>query len=232
VKYDLKTGTFALLLTVLLVTGLASQVRSEEVVTFPTSGQFDEVTTITAPRLSLRLVDSISFKGSDIRVDKTDPTQFIPLTEIETPDETYVYSTLAGTGEKSAIVHKMPPLLLRMDEDIKNKLLGAVKTGVDTYDGNSCDTYTLTVPSNGEQIEFWVNKDPKFPFAVKTVMTDKARGKVTMVELEKIKLSGVIDDSIFVVPASIKITKASQSTATPPSANAPITPSTGANGSK
>ena|GEM_PF-4110627 len=179
---------------------------------FATAGQFDQVTTIVAPKMRLQFVQSVKFKDGDIRLDKTDLAQVIPVTQIETPSTIYFYSSVAGTGEKSAVTEKMLPLLERMDSDTKSKLKGASKVGTETFEGYSCDLYKTTDSASREQVEFWVSKDPAFPFTIKTVATDKLLDKVTTVELENIGLNVKLDDSLFQVPASIKIVPASSQT--------------------
>jgi hypothetical protein len=187
---------------------------------FSTSGQFDQVTTITAPRVQLKFVQTIRFKDGNIRVDKTDLSQFIPLTQIETVDTFYLYSMLSGTGEKSTIAEKLPPLLERMDSDTKSKLIGATKTGSETYDGYNCDTYSTSEDNGDVRIEFWVSKDPKFPFTLKTVATDKTLSKVTTVNLDNIDLNVELEDSLFEVPANIKLSAPQGSAQSGPASSA------------
>jgi len=197
---------------------------------FPASGQFDQVTTITAPRMQLKFTQSISFKGPNIRVDKTDLAQLIPLTQIETPDTMYLFSSVAGTGEKSPITQKLPPLLERMDSDTKSKLKGASKIGTDSFEGYSCDIYKTSDANGEEQIEFWVSTDQKFPFTLKTVATDKLLGKVTTVDLENISLTANVADKLFLVPSSIKFAppeSQNQGKDTAPQAGTSAAPSTG-----
>jgi hypothetical protein len=213
----------ALMLTILIAGGVLMPLRGMAA-NFPTSGQFDQVTTIVAPRVKLTYVQSISFKGNNIRVDKTDLNQLIPLTQIETPDTVYLYSSAAGNGEKSPVTRALPPLLVRMDADTKAKLKMATKTGTDTFDGYKCDLYKTTEAGGGIQVEFWVSTDPNFPFTLKTVATDKTLNKVTTVNLENIGLNVNLDDSLFEVPHNIKIVAATPassggSSTTPPAGN-------------
>ena len=76
------------------------------------SGQFDQVTSISAPRLTMRYVETITFKGTRIRVDRMDPTQFINYTEIEDGLTDWSYVPSQGTAIKSDLKAKGPSLLL------------------------------------------------------------------------------------------------------------------------
>jgi len=231
--------SYGLSILAVCVTLVASPVFAQDGV-FPISGQFDQVTTVTAPRFMLRYVQSVSFKGRNIRVDKTDLRQLIPLTQIETPGTMDLYSTVSGTGEESPIANNLPPLLDRMATDTKSKLSGATMSGKGTFEGYKCDIYKTTTGNGAEQIELWVNEDPKFPFTLKTIATDQALNKVTVVTLENIVLNEKLDDSFFQVPATIKIAPPSaapqsgsaDSTPAPTAPATQSTPTTGATGSK
>jgi outer membrane lipoprotein-sorting protein len=182
----------------------------------PTSGQFDQVNSITVARMSVRTVQSISFKGNYIRVDADDPNEYFPTTQIETPDMVYVYSPLGTAGQKIPIKEKQLPLLERMALDTKTKLAGATKSGTETVDGYACDVYKASAENNQLTLQFWVSTDPSFPFLIKTVENDSMLQKTTTVELQNIVLNNQIDDSLFDIPTNIKFT-----VPTPPTAPAP-----------
>jgi outer membrane lipoprotein-sorting protein len=206
----------------------ALSIERAQAVGFPTSGQFDQVNTISVPRMSVRIVQSISFKDGNIRLDSDDPNSFIPMTQIQTPDEVFVYCPLGTTGQKQVLTEKQPLLLDKMLADTKAKLLGATKVGTDTVEGYACDTYKMSQNNGQINIEFWVSTDPQFPFLLKTVETDSLLQKTTIVELQNIALNTNPDDSLFEVPAGIKFTVP----APPPAASSSATHSSGSSSSK
>ena len=198
----------AALTVALLLPASSAAVHAAKTIGFPTSGQFDQVRTISVPRLSFRDVQSISFKGSSIRVDTADPSSYVPVTQIETPDAMYIYTPAAEEAEKIPITEKQPPLLERMNADTKSNLQGATKTGSGVFEGYNCDIYQTTANHGDEVVEIWVSKDPKFPFKLKTIATDKSLNKVTTIILQNISLNVPLDDNLFEIPDNVKIVSA------------------------
>jgi hypothetical protein len=82
---------------------------------------------------------------------------------------------------------------------------GATKSGTDTVLGMPCTVYKMPLPGGGGTLEFWVSRDPKFPFVVKNVATSPAQGVVRTMQIQKIELNTKVDDAQFALPPGTKI---------------------------
>ena len=65
-----------------------------------------------------------------------------------------------------------------------------------------CDIYEISVPKAGS-MKFYVSTDPRFPMALKSVMT--AEGSSQINDTKSLKLNVNVSDSMFQVPKDVEV---------------------------
>lgn len=171
----------------------------------PKSGQFDEVSTISASRLTVKITKTVTFKGNNYRIDSR-RIDLIPYSRIldngtiysYLPDEQAAMRMPAADQEPS-----LPDQLLAQKEQVEHD---GTRSGADTVDGFACEIYSQPAPSGEDAtIRVWVSKDPRFPFIVKTLSIDHKQGVTDTEEIANVKLNAPISDTVFALPKDTKI---------------------------
>jgi outer membrane lipoprotein-sorting protein len=183
--------------------------------TLPDSGQFDETTTITATRLTVKIVKSITFKGNNYRIDST-RIDLVPYSRIKDNGTTYSYLPDEQTAMRQVDADKgvsLPSELLAQ----KNQFItGATKSGKETVAGFLCDIYAEPPQSdNNVSVKIWVSEDPKFPFVIKTQTTHHKEGITDTEEIGNVRLNALITEAAFALPKNTKVMDAPADDQTP-----------------
>ncbi len=75
------------------------------------------------------------------------------------------------------------------------------KVGSETFAGETCDIYEFKDPVNGENSKAWLSQTKNFPLKIE-INTPQG---VTKIEFRNIETGINLDDSLFEVPADVKI---------------------------
>lgn len=176
----------------------------------PTSGQFDEVSTIIGPRVTIKITKTVTFKGNNYRLDSQQPdmVQYSRIMDNGTiysylPDEQTAMRMPAAGEDQS-----LPSELLAQKDKIVHD---GTKSGTDTVSGFPCDIYTAPLPASaGATVRIWVSKDPRFPFIVKTQTVQHKDDVTDTEEITNVRLNTPISDAIFALPKDTKVVDAPQ----------------------
>ena len=194
---------FALTLTALC----AMPLLKADAATLPTSGTFDEVTTITANHLTVKMVKSVTFKGANYRMDST-MLDLTPYSRIMDNNTMYSYLPNQQTAMRKVSTEKEVGLPEQLWAQKNAFLQGATKGGLDTVSGFPCDIYSKPQSSSDVSFRVWISRDPRFPFVVKTETIDHKQGVTQIQVVENIKLNTPVSDSVFALPKSTKLVDA------------------------
>jgi len=200
----------------------------------PTSGEFDQVQTITSPRLTVKSVDHVTFKGKRYTMQSVDAQSFEPYTDLADGQSYYHFVPAANEAMRLIINSKQQGALDELKQQTTDKIQGMTKTGSLTYDGYACDSYAKDL-GDGAKVTMVLSTNPEFPFIVKTTLTVPSKSLTQINEIANIKLNSPVDDSVFVLPKGTKIVDQPTNpannqapTGSPtPQQNAPNTTSTG-----
>ena len=171
----------------------------------PQSGQFDEISTIVAPRLTVKITKTVTFKGANYRID------MIPYSRILAGGTLYSYLPDEQTAMRATAPTKEPSLPDQLLAQKEQVVQGATKTGSDTVGGFECDIYAPHMQAGDDStVHVWVSRDPRFPFIVKTVSVNQKQGVTDTEEITEDRLNTPISDTIFALPKDTKVVDAPQ----------------------
>ena len=199
----------------------------------PKSGQFDQVETVTTPLVSLKSTSHVTFKGDEFRIEGTDlsPDHNYALNDtIDDGQSYYLYYPDASTALRAPITEKPESTLDTLRDQTEAKLQGAAKTGETSVNGFDCDVYSQSLPG-GSKVQLYQSKDPRFPYIVKTLLTNPGQGVTRTYEIQNVKLDAAVNDSLFTLPKGTKIVEQPAGAAEPSSAGGGSAPAnSGASG--
>lgn len=75
------------------------------------------------------------------------------------------------------------------------------KVGTETFAGDPCDIYEFKDPVNKENSKAWLSQTKNFPLKIEI----KTPQGVTKIEFKNIEVGITLDDSLFEIPADVKI---------------------------
>jgi hypothetical protein len=201
----------------------------------PASGEFDQIQTITSPRLSIKSVDHVTFKGIRYTMQSVDPQTFVPYEDIADGQSYYHFVPSSSAAMRVAMKDKPEGALDELKDQTTAKIQGLLKAGNAMVDGYSCDIFVKDL-GDGAKVTMFRSTDAQFPYIVKTTLSVPAKELVQTNEIDNVKLGGIVDDSSFILPKGTKIvvqptdSGASQSgngvSSVPPAPSGSATPST------
>jgi hypothetical protein len=168
------------------------------------TGQFDEVATTITPRITLKTIQQVTFKGTRFRIDGADVSTYVPVEEIEDGDSDYQYIPSRHAALRQPLKSKPSTALDMLRDQTTQKLQGAQKTGEASINGFDCDVYTRDI-GGGDKVTLYLSKDPQFPYVVKTILSMPAEGMTQSNSIENVKLDIPVSDDIFALPKGTKI---------------------------
>lgn len=190
----------------------------------PRFGQFDEVSTIVAPRLTVKITKTVTFKGDDYRLDST-RIDMIPYSRILAHGTIYSYLPDEQTAMRATPLQKEPSLPDQLLEQKEEAVSHGTKVGTDTVAGFTCDIYSEQMPAGDDStVRVWVSRSPRFPFIVKTVSINQKQGVEDTEQITDVRLDTPILDTVFMLPKDTKVVDAPQNTNTPDNGNSNGTP--------
>jgi hypothetical protein len=173
----------------------------------PASGQFDQVATVTAPLLTLKSTDHVTFKGSLYRIESTDQeNNYTPYEDIDDGHNYYRFYPSAHAAFRVPLTDSPESTLDTLRDQTQREMQGATKTGQARMNGFPCDVYSRTL-DNGAKVQLYESVDPRFPYIVKTTLTIPSESVVTTHSIENVKLDPVpaVSDMAFRLPVGTKI---------------------------
>jgi outer membrane lipoprotein-sorting protein len=199
------------LLPVCVAATLLGAISTARVVaaTLPASGQFDATSTISAPHVTVKISQSITFKGDNFRIDSGRPIDLIPFSRIRNNGTVYSYLPNDQTAMREPSANKTESLQADLLAQKNQFVTGATKSGKDTVAGFPCDVYMEPAQENGNvTMKVWVSADPKFPFVMKTEEVHHKEGVTETLEISNVRLSSLISDTVFALPKDTKVVDA------------------------
>jgi hypothetical protein len=190
----------------------------------PTSGEFDQIQTIVTPRLTIKSVDHVTFKGIRYKMDSVDPQSFDPFQDIDDGQSYYHFVPAATSAARIVFKGKQPGALDELKAETDSKLQGMTKSGNAEVSGYSCNIYTKDL-GGGASVTMYLSTDAQFPYIVKTTLKVPGKDLVQTNEIDNIKLGSLVDDATFLLPKGTKIIDQppAQPAATPQGGQTPAT---------
>ncbi len=170
----------------------------------PKTGEFDQISSITSPRYSMKLTDRVTFKGDRYRRESEDPEKFIEFDDIDDGQSFYRYVPSQSVALRIDVKEKQTGALEELKSQTSDMLDGADKTGDANVNGYDCTTYSRTL-QGGAKVTMWLSKSAKFPFVLKTVYVDPNENVTRTTSIDNIKLDVPVDDDLFTLPKGTKI---------------------------
>jgi len=176
----------------------------------PDTGQFTQQITETAGKVTRRTASFVQWQGAKFRMERRQgPNVVVHIYD----GSRYLY--LYHPAQKMAVrqaVHRdksrLTTVMARMVAQTNTAKRLSKKVGRAKLGRFDCDVYEMKItgsPHNATR-RIWVNTDPRFPVAVKSLTT--AMGTVSTVQITDLKLDTHPSASLFVPPRGIRIINA------------------------
>jgi len=173
--------------------------------TTPKSGEFDQISTVTMERVTLKTTDHVTFQGDRYRFESVDMDDgYTPYSDIYDGQSIYHFIPSLNTAMRFPLQTKPESTLDSLRDQTAQKIEGTAKTGETTVDGMDCDVYSRDLGS-GSKVLLYLSKDPKFPYIVKTMLTVPAEGITRTNSIENVKLDVPVGADEFTLPTGTKI---------------------------
>lgn len=174
----------------------------------PSSGQFDEVSTVSSDLLTVKVTKTITFKGDNFRIDSK-RMNFERYSRIQDGGAEYSYLPDEQTAMRALAKDKPPSLPSQLQSQTSDIVHAGTKSGTETVLGFACDIYSQPSPDGGDTtVKVWVSKDPRFPFVVKTLSVNHKQGVTDTEEVQNVHVNTPISDTAFALPKDTKVVDA------------------------